>query len=122
MRICIPTLDERGLEGRLSPHFGRSPYFTVVDEATGGVEVLANGHADHEHGVCAPVVLVSGERLDVVICRGLGRGAHQRLRAAGVRVYLSESDAVAGALTEWRAGGLPEVVSEQLCEGHGHVH
>jgi predicted Fe-Mo cluster-binding NifX family protein len=122
MRICIPTVDEQGLGGRLSAHFGRAPFYTVVDEATGAVTSVANSHAEHEHGGCAPTSLVTGERLEAVICRGLGRGAHARLTAAGVRVYLSGAADVAGALADWRAGRAQEVMSEQLCCGHGHGH
>ena len=129
MRVCMPTLDERGLEGRLSPHFGRAPFFTMVDDETGEVAVLANVAAQHEHGSgqhghggCAPVGLFGGQGLDAVICRGLGRGAHLRLRETGLRVYLTDSWEVAGALAAWRAGQLAEAEAGQLCAGHGHGH
>jgi predicted Fe-Mo cluster-binding NifX family protein len=106
VRICIPTEDERGLEGQLSQHFGRTPYFTVVDDVTGEIDLVANGHAVHEHGSCAPTGLLATQRLDAVICRGLG--------------YMSESRDVAGALSDLRAGRLSEAVSEELSCGHGH--
>ncbi|MDQ1281302.1 MAG: Dinitrogenase iron-molybdenum cofactor biosynthesis protein, partial [Thermoproteota archaeon] len=31
VRIVIPTIDENGLDAQLSEHFGRAPYFTIVD-------------------------------------------------------------------------------------------
>lgn len=31
MRIVIPVVNETGLDGRLSEHFGRAPYFAVVE-------------------------------------------------------------------------------------------
>ena len=31
MRIVIPVLDESGLNARLSEHFGRAPYFAVIE-------------------------------------------------------------------------------------------
>ena len=31
MRVVIPVLDERGLDAQLSEHFGRAPYFAVID-------------------------------------------------------------------------------------------
>jgi len=31
MRVVIPVLDEKGLGAQLSEHFGRAPYFAVVD-------------------------------------------------------------------------------------------
>ena len=31
MKICIPTMDDRGREGMPSDHFGSAPFFTFVD-------------------------------------------------------------------------------------------
>jgi predicted Fe-Mo cluster-binding NifX family protein len=31
VRIVIPVVDESGLDAQLSEHFGRTPYFAVVD-------------------------------------------------------------------------------------------
>ena len=31
VRIVIPVMDESGLNARLSEHFGRAPYFSVVE-------------------------------------------------------------------------------------------
>ncbi len=36
MRLCIPTINERGLTARLSPHFGSAPYHTVIESDSGG--------------------------------------------------------------------------------------
>lgn len=30
-RIVVPTEDEGGLDSRLAEHFGRAPYFAVID-------------------------------------------------------------------------------------------
>lgn len=30
-RIVIPVVDEKGLKSQLAEHFGRAPYFAVVD-------------------------------------------------------------------------------------------
>jgi predicted Fe-Mo cluster-binding NifX family protein len=40
MRLCMPTADEHGLTARLSRHFGRAPYHTLVESGTGDVSVL----------------------------------------------------------------------------------
>jgi predicted Fe-Mo cluster-binding NifX family protein len=122
MRVCLPTLDEGGAAARLSPHFGRAPWFTVVDDGTGEVTAVRNEAVSHEHGGCAPVGLFTGRGVGAVICHGLGRGAHARLQAAGVRVYVTASADVGEALAEWRAGQLQEVAAEQLCHGHGGGH
>ena len=31
VRIVVPVVDEGGLDARLSEHFGRAPYFAVIE-------------------------------------------------------------------------------------------
>lgn len=122
MRVCLPTIDESGLEARLSPHFGSAPYFTVVDASTGKAMVLPNGQARHEHGRCDPVGGLDGQGIDVVICRGLGRRALARLAERGIAVMATEAWLVADAVRELGRGGLTPVTLDEACAGHGHGH
>lgn len=122
MRLCIPTTDDRGLEGRLSPHFGKAPFYTFVDVTEGRATAVANAHARHEHGRCeAPATMVS-EGVAAVVCLGLGRRALAKLRAAGVPVYLTETRDVAGAVDAYRAGTLRLLEEEEACHGGAHGH
>jgi len=54
MKICIPTLDDSGLEARISDHFGSAPFYTIVDSDAESIAVISNGqHGDqhtHAHG------------------------------------------------------------------------
>lgn len=120
MRICIPTVDDTGIDARLSPHFGSAPFFTLVDESGDRAEVVVNEHARHEHGGCRPTASLTDRALDVVLCRGIGRGAHARLTAAGLRVYITEAWTIREALDALQAGLFAEVRPEQLCQGHHH--
>jgi len=122
MRICLPTTDDRGLAARLSPHFGSAPCFTLLDTATGEVEVLGNDHAVHEHGHCNPAQGLEGRGLDAVVCRGLGRRALQRLQASGMHVLVTDAFTVADALAELEAGVFRLMQEEDACAGHGHDH
>lgn len=40
MKICIPTLGEKGLDEQVSEHFGSAPYFTIIDLESNGVEII----------------------------------------------------------------------------------
>jgi predicted Fe-Mo cluster-binding NifX family protein len=121
MKICIPTLDSRGLAAPLSEHFGRSPYFTLVDDARGAVEALVNPRARHPAGSCATAELLRGRAVEAVVCRGLGGGAFARLEAMGVPVYLCDSADVASALEDHRRGRARLMGATQACSGH-HDH
>lgn len=119
MKICIPTEDPRGLEARLSGHFGEAPYFTLIDANTEGVEVVPNPRVGHGHGGCGLPNELHRLGVDAVLCGGLGRRALIRLRELGVSVIATREEHVAGALAALRAGRLARHSLEQACAG-GH--
>lgn len=123
MRLCIPTMNERGLEAPLSAHFGSAPYYTVVETETGKVQVAANPRAEHEHGHCQPVAGIADLAPDAVVCMGLGRRALDRLQAAGIQVFIARATQVSEALTQFRSGELaPFTLADSCCGGHEHGH
>jgi predicted Fe-Mo cluster-binding NifX family protein len=119
VKLCIPTTSEAGLEGRLSPHFGKAPYLTVVDLETGRAEVLPNHRAHHEGGRCQPVELLAGLTVDAIVCRGMGQRALDRLRTTDVPVFRTDAWTVADAVREYRSGGVSRMTHEE-CEHHAH--
>lgn len=122
MRLCMPTVNERGLTARLSPHFGSAPYQTLIDTDTREAAVLVNEHAQHEHGRCSPLKGLEGRAIDAVVCRGLGLRALGALNMAGIQVLVTERWTVADALEEFRKGRLAFMTPEAACEGGGHGH
>jgi predicted Fe-Mo cluster-binding NifX family protein len=120
MKLCIPTMDDRGLGGMPSDHFGSAPFFTFVDTETDVVETQRNGGADHVHGACRPLEFLGTRPVDAVVCRGLGRRAFSRLSDAGVAVYVTLEKDVETTLTALREGRLRPLASEEACHGHSH--
>ena len=117
MRVCIPTVDEAGLRSRLSSHFGKSPYYTLVDTDGWELRTVINTNEHHAHGRCTPLATLAGLGVDAVVCRGLGRNALSRLRAGGVPVYVATSWDVEGALRSYLAGDLSELTTDEACHG-----
>ena len=120
MRLCIPTEDDHGLEGRLSSHFGSAPYFTLVDSETGDAEVVSNLHEQHEPGSCQAAELLASLGVGAVVCRGLGKRAYRRLRNMGLPVFVTDGEELETALNEYRAGRLERLKSESACHGGRH--
>jgi len=120
MKLCIPTLDDRGLEGMPSDHFGSAPYFTFVDSETGEVEAVRNGGAHHVHGACRPLDFLGTRPVDAILCRGLGKRAFSRLRAGGISVFVTLETDVAATVEAFKAGRLRQLTSEEACHGHSH--
>ena len=94
MRIAV-TYDN----GEVLQHFGRTEAFKVYEVEGGRVissEVIGTDGVGHE----ALAVLLSERSVDVLICGGLGGGAHSALLSRGLMV-------VAGA-----SGNTDEVVEK----------
>lgn len=117
MRICIPTETEEGMGAPISRHFGRAPFFSVIDTVTGDVEVVGNRHADHEHGHCDPAGQLEELAPDAVVVAGIGGTALGRLAAAGIPTYMTSAATLGHVLSQVRAGGL-----RGLDPARGHCH
>jgi predicted Fe-Mo cluster-binding NifX family protein len=117
MKIAVVTEDER----TISRHFGRAPYFIVCTVENGHItgrarfEKVAHHHGhghdhahDHDH---SPQVIMPGvpaapqpdshaamlepiRGCDVLLTRGMGRGAHIALTRAGIRPILTDIAAI----------------------------
>lgn len=124
MRIGIPTIEESGLESRVSEHFGRAPCHLLVDLATRKVTVPGRapgrgvGSGDH----CGAVDLMLAHGVGVVACKGLGAGALRRLTEAGVEVFATGAETAGGAVEEYRRSCRWERQPPAACSGHGPDH
>ena len=45
MQICIPVVEDKGLQSRVSAHFGSAPAFMIVDTESGACRAIANTDA-----------------------------------------------------------------------------
>jgi predicted Fe-Mo cluster-binding NifX family protein len=92
IRVAVPSEAPGGIDAARSGHFGRTPYFTLVDIVDGdvaGVDVVAN--RPHEHGGCMSPVVTLGENLvDVVIVAGIGHRPLLGCLQSGIRVFAGE--------------------------------
>jgi predicted Fe-Mo cluster-binding NifX family protein len=122
MNICIPVTEDKGLQSPTCEHFGAAPVFLIVDTESRGCRAIPNRERHHGHGMCRPLALLAGEKVDAMVVGGIGRGALGKLQAADIRVYLSQKPTVEETLSALRAGALPEVTPETACGHHGGGH
>jgi predicted Fe-Mo cluster-binding NifX family protein len=119
MNICIPVLENKGLESPVSAHFGSAPLFMVVDTESANCRPVLNRNLHHGHGMCQPLLSLAGENLDGIVVGGIGMGALRKLQAANIRVYLSMLPTIEATLAAFKAGTLEPVTPETACGGHG---
>ena len=122
MRICIPVLDDHGLDSQVCAHFGSAPGFMIVDTESRNCRVIRNRNQHHAHGMCQPLAALAGEAVDGIVVGGIGMGALTKLQAAGITVYRAVHPTVGETLAAFTAGSLASVDRNEACAGHGHHH
>lgn len=123
MQICIPVLDDRGLDSQVSAHFGSAPAFMIVDTESGRRHLIDNRNQHHAHGMCQPLAALAGEPVEGIVVGGIGTGALMKLQAAGIAVYRAVHPTVGETLAALTAGSLQLLGHDETCGGHhGHQH
>lgn len=118
MNVCIPVIEDRGLDSRVHAHFGSAPLFLLVDTARGSVRAIpGRGYGRRRgHGGGYPLAALAGEGIDCVVTGEIGRHAVADLRRAQVPVFLTTCGTVGDAVAAVVAGRLPEATPD-TCHG-----
>jgi predicted Fe-Mo cluster-binding NifX family protein len=121
-RIAIPSVNNGGLDGQRSGHFGHCDVFTLVDVEDGEIkEVSTIPNQEHVQGGCmVPVNFLAGHNVNALIVGGIGMRPLMGFRQVGIDVY---HDAVRPEIRpvveDLIAGRLPIISDDQVCGG-GH--
>lgn len=111
-RIIVPTASQDGLNAFLAEHFGRAPYFAVVDLKDNGevtnVKTVANvPHSTGRMGQPHDVVL--GLQPEAIIVYGMGRRGIGSFQSAGVAVLRANADTVREVIDAYKENKLQEL-------------
>jgi predicted Fe-Mo cluster-binding NifX family protein len=108
MKIAFATEDGK----TISAHFGRAPYYTVVevaDDKTLAQEVRAKVHHDNgHHGHHHADMFASIADCQVLVVGGMGTPAHQAALGHGLQVIATPQRDIAAALQAYLEGTLQE--------------
>ena len=123
-RIVVPVENECGLDARLAEHFGRAPYFAVVDIAENGkvlgVETEAN-RGEHAGGVGHPHDNLLALKPNVIVAYGMGPGGLNTFQSAGIAVLEANANTVRDVIKSFKEGKLAKLANG--CEhAHHHAH
>jgi len=123
-RIAIPSMEQGGLGGVRSGHFGHCDVFTLVDVEDGKIkEVTTLPNQEHAQGGCMiPVNLLSENNVNALIVGGIGMRPLMGFRQAGIDVYYdAERAEIKPVVDDLIAGDLPAIGDDQVCGGgQGH--
>ncbi|NTU96312.1 MAG: dinitrogenase iron-molybdenum cofactor biosynthesis protein [Chlorobiaceae bacterium] len=120
MKVLIPVEKNEGAGSKMCEHFGSAPCFAVADTVNGSFEIIANAGCNHDHGQCLPADASGAEKVDAVICKGIGGRAAAHLGMSGIDIYMASSAGTASeALELFKNGLLFKADLGQTCAGHG---
>lgn len=124
MKICIPSDEANGLEARGGAHYGRAPWFHVVDTENDTCVSVQNPACHTREGGCHHTSMLTDLGVDAIVGAMIGRGAHASLTAAGIDVLHVDALTVRECRDAVRAGKAQPVDFASACEGrhHGHEH
>lgn len=119
-RVVVPAVDEGGMNSRLAEHFGRAPYFAVVDMDENGEVVsvrTVRNVGEHFGGGGLTHDRVLELKPNTIICYGMGPRGLSGFQGKGVAVMRANADTVREVVAAYRDDKLPE-----LTEGCHHAH
>lgn len=118
MKIAVTTQ-----HSQVFPHFGRTPEFYIA--------TAEDGKIIEEHIIPAPteghgalVGFLISQGVDTLICGGVGGGAINSLRAAGIQVYAGAAGPAKDQVLSLLSGQLPQQGNANCDhhEEHDHEH
>ena len=109
MKIAV-SAEEKTIESIVSPSFGRTCYFIVVDSETFEFEVIDNEAASSQGGAgikAAQAVVDSGA--NAVVTFHCGQNAADVLKLADIKILKAVSGTVVEMVQKYNAGELNEL-------------
>jgi len=114
-KAIVPLEVSEGLKSRISEHFGRAPYFAVIELRGSDVKVELIKNPRHLGYTPGQYAVASG--VDYVIIKGgIGVKALQLLRERRVKVAVTSGEVLEDVIEELKSGKLREYVGEG-CRG-----
>ena len=124
MRIAISADDGNGLDSVVSPHFGRCPYFVLVDldgQEVKAVNAVANPfYGNHRPGQVP--ALISSYGVDVMLTGGMGHRAIAYFGEFGIQPVTGAAGTVRQSVEGFLGGVLEGAAPCRESIEHAHSH
>lgn len=121
MKVVVPVDEDRGMDSRLSEHFGRAPFFAVFDLVESGQvlrQEMVRNEGEHFGGAGRPAERLLQLRPDVVITYGMGPRALGIFQQAKVAVMRANSNILKEVISSYLKDELEELT--ESCQHARH--
>lgn len=124
MRIAVSSLGNQGLESAVSAHFGRCPYFILIDVEDGEIKAVQDVenpfYGQHQPGQVPSFIRNHGA--EVMLTGGMGHRAVGFFQQYGIEPVTGAQGSVAQALEQYLKGELQGAAPCRESEEHRHEH
>ena len=121
-RIAVSAGEDNGLDSVVSPHFGRCPYFVLVDFDEGEVKMaraIPNPYySQHKPGQVPG--FIHSQQADVMLSGGMGGRAIAFFQQYGIEAATGATGTVRHALEQYVGHQLQEAEPCHESVEHGH--
>lgn len=115
-KIIFPLAENKGLDSLLAEHFGRAPYFLLVEVDEAGKVIshrLISNTGEHFGGSGHAHDTILEQKPDYIVVYGMGPRGLASMENAGVTVLKATTSRMTDLLQAFREGRL-----EELSEGY----
>lgn len=106
VKICV-TSEDKTLDSRVDPRFGRCQYFVFVDTDTLDSEAVENPNMQFQGGAgIQSGQLMISKGVKAVLTGNVGPNAFQTLQAGGIKIYTGLSGKVRDVVEKYKSGTL----------------
>lgn len=126
MRIAVSADSDMGLEATVSPHFGRCPYYVLVDTEDQTITTVTTVPNPHylEHAPGDIPQFIHSQGANVMLTGGMGYRATAFFEQFGIRPVTGATGTVREAVMQFLTGQLTGAAacSESMAHAHRGPH
>lgn len=122
MRVAISVETKNGLDSAIAQHFGRCPYFAIIDleeREVKDIQVIDNPfYGNHQPGEVP--AFINQQKANVMLSGGMGGRAIQFFQQYGIKAATGATGTVRQTLEQYLGGTLTEAAPCNESVEHGH--
>ncbi len=93
MKILIPIDEKKGIDSKLSEHFGHCPYFGIYEIETKELQIIEN-KLDHSNSLLSPVDQIMKFKPNLIFSKGMGGKAIKLFKEKGIDIKTGEYETI----------------------------
>ncbi len=112
MKIAVTASNNDGYDSKVNKHFGRSPFFAILDTEEREIELVKNAAAQASSGAGVQAAQLISERgVKVLLSGSVGPKAYTALSSGDIQMYITKDESVREAVNSYENDELSPLTS-----------